>query len=112
VTNRKAEITSEIRKGLLEYLRNKQVNGTEVSLSVKGLESFGAVKDFGKSLETIKGVRAIDQGDFVKGVASYRVTFAGQTGDLAEQVETATFKKRKLEVVAKTGNTLEVNVSK
>ncbi len=112
VTNRKAEITSEIRKGLLEYLRNKQVNGTEVSLSVKGLESFGAVKDFGKSLETIKGVRAIDQGDFVKGVASYRVTFAGQTGDFAEQVETATFKKRKLEVVAKTGNTLEVNVSK
>jgi hypothetical protein len=112
IEDRKAEIIAEVRKAVTEYLRNRQVNGVEVSLSVKGLESFGAVKDFRKSLETIKGVRSIDQGDFAKGVANYRVTYAGQTSELAEQVESSTFKKRKLEVVAATSNTIEVNVAK
>ncbi len=110
IEDRKGEIIGEVRKAVTEHLRNRQMNGVEVALSVKGLESFGAVKDFRKALETIKGVRAIDQGDFAKGVANYRVTFAGQTAELAEQVESSTFKKHKLEVVAATTNTLEVNV--
>ena len=81
-------------------------------MTVKGLESFGAVKDFRQALEAMKGVRSIDEGDLVKGVASYRVTFAGVTSELAEQIESATFKKRKLEVQGKTSSTLEVLVSK
>lgn len=110
IEDRKGEIIADLRKAVTEHLRDRQMNGVEVALSVKGLESFGAVKDFRKALEAIKGVRAIDQGDFAKGVANYRVTFAGQTAELAEQVESSTFKKRKLEVVAATTNTLEVNV--
>ncbi|MDX2014970.1 MAG: hypothetical protein SFW67_32540 [Myxococcaceae bacterium] len=112
VEDRKADIIAEVRKAVTEHLRNRAVNGVEVSVSVRGLESFGAAKDFRKSLETLKGVRAIDQGDFAKGVASYRVTYAGVTSEFAELVESSTFKKRKLEVVAATTNTVEINVGK
>jgi hypothetical protein len=112
IEDRKTDIIGELRKAVSEHLRNRVVNGVEVSVSVRGLESFGAVKDFRKSLETIKGVRSIDQGDYTKGVANFRVTFAGVTSELAEQVEAATFKKRKLEVVGATTNTVEVNVGK
>ncbi|MDP1922566.1 MAG: flagellar assembly protein T N-terminal domain-containing protein [Myxococcales bacterium] len=112
IDDRKADIIGEVRRAVVEHLRNRAVNGVEVSMTVKGLESFGAVKDFRQALEAMKGVRSIDEGDLVKGVASYRVTFAGVTSELAEQIESATFKKRKLEVQGKTSSTLEVLVSK
>jgi hypothetical protein len=111
IDDRKTEIIGELRRAVIDHLRNRAMNGVEVSMSVKGLESFAAVKDFRKALESMKGVKSIDDGDLAKGVASYRVTFAGVTSELAEQIESATFKKRKLEVLGKTSSTLEVLVS-
>jgi hypothetical protein len=107
------QFVSELRKGLLEYLRNKKMNGTEVAMSVSGLPSMGAVNEFSQAIAAIKGVKASEfLNDFKKGTASFRVTFAGDTKDLAEAVEAATFKKKKLEVVGMTSNTMDVALSK
>lgn len=112
VKARSDEITSPMRAAVLEYFRNRQVNGAEISVAVTGLENFGAAQAFKKSLETLKGIKEIDQKDFAKGKAMYRVTYMGTPAELAEALEPTTFKKRKLEVTGVTGNTLEVALGK
>lgn len=112
VQSRKAEITGGVRGGVLEWLRDQSVNGMALQLSVDGLESFGAAKDFKKAIEAIKGIKEATQDGFANGKAAYRVTFLGSAQDLAEQVEAATFKKKKLAIVSVTSNTLEVKVGK
>ena len=81
-------------------------------MSVGGLENFGAAKDFKKSIEAMKGIKDATQDGFVNGKAAYRVTFLGSSQDFAGAIETATFKKKKINVVSVTGNTLEVQVVK
>lgn len=112
IRNRKDEIVTPVRKAILEHFRDQSVNGKKINVSVSGLDSFGAAKDFKKSIEAIKGIKDATQDSFANGKAAYRVTFLGSTSDFAEQVETATFKKKKLNVVSVSGNTLELQVGK
>lgn len=112
IRNRKDEIVGPVRKAILEHFRDQSVNGKKINVSVSGLDSFGAAKDFKKSIEAIKGIKEATQDGFANGKAAYRVTFLGSTSDFAEQLETATFKKKKLNVVSVSGNTLELQVAK
>lgn len=112
VQARKAEISGEVRRGVLEWLRDQSVNGVSLQVSVQGLESFGAAKDFKKAIEAIKGIKEATQDGFANGTAAYRVTFLGSAQDLAEQVEAATFKKKKLAVLSVNNSGLEVKVGK
>ncbi len=109
---RKAEINASLRKAILEYFRNELVNGARLELAVGGLESFTAAKDFKKSIESMKGIKEATQDSFANGKAAYRITYLGSSQDLAEAMEAATFKKKKINVVSVTGNTLEVQVAK
>ncbi len=112
IRDKKEEIVSPVRKAILEHFRDQTVNGRKLNVSVAGLESFGAAKDFKKALESIKGIREATQDSFSNGRAAYRVTFLGSSNDFAEVAESATFKKKKLTVVSVTGNTLELQVGK
>lgn len=112
ITDRKDEIVTPVRKAVLEHFRNQQMNGQKISLTVSGLDSFGAAKDFAKAIGAIKGIRETTQDTFANGKATFRVTFLGSAGALAEQVEQSTFKKKKINIVSQTGNTLEVALGK
>lgn len=109
---KKEEITAPVRKAILEQFRDQTVNGKKINVSVKGLESFGAAKDFKKSIESMKGIKEATQDGFADGKAAYRITYLGSAQDFAELVEASTFKKKKLNIVSVTGNTLEVQVAK
>jgi hypothetical protein len=110
--DRKRDIVDSVRKAVLEHFRNELMNGRRLSVAVSGLDSFTAVKEFEKSIATIKGVRETTQDTFSNGKATFRITFAGKVDDFATEVEQATFKKRKLVVVGSTANTVEINVGK
>ncbi len=105
-------ITGELRNPVLEYLRDKDLNGWEVSMTVSGLADFTAADDFSKSLQSLKNVKSVKAGDFDKGKASYEVSFLGNANDLARAVGAATFKKKKLKVEGVKNNTVEVSVAK
>lgn len=109
---RRDDIVGPMRRAILDHLRDQTVNGKKISLSVAGLDSFGAAKDFKKSMEAMKGIKEATQDGFANGKAAYRVTYLGSAQDFAEQVESATFKKKKLNIVSVSGNTLEVQVGK
>ncbi|MDP3231524.1 MAG: flagellar assembly protein T N-terminal domain-containing protein [Myxococcales bacterium] len=112
VQERKKEIVEGVRKAILEHFRSSATNGIQISMGVSGLEDYGAAKDFKKSIEAIKGVKEAIQDKFDKGKATFRVTFLGNVDDLATEFQQATFKKKKLNVVSATSNTLEVAVAK
>jgi len=112
INDKKAEIVGPMRKAILEHFRDQTVNGKKVEVSVSGLESFGAAKDFKKSMESIKGIKEVTQDGFANGKAAYRVTFLGSSQDFAEVVEGSTFKKKKLNIVSVSGNKMEVQVAK
>ncbi len=109
---RREDIVAPVRKAILDHFRDQAVNGKKITVSVKGLESFTAAKDFKKAMESMKGLKEATQDGFADGKAAYRVTFLGSTQDFAELVEAATFKKRKINVVSVSGNVLEVQVTK
>ena len=109
---RKDEINGAVRKSILEHFRNEFVNGTRFDLAVSGLDSFGAAKDFKKSIESLKGLKEATQDSFSNGKAVYRVTFLGNAEEFADQLEASTFKKKKLSIVSQNGNVLEVQVAK
>lgn len=112
IQERKTEIVDSVRKSVLEHFRNEVSNGKRISMAVSGLDSFTAAKDFKKSIEAIKGIKEATQDTFANGKATFKVLYAGNVDDLATEVEQATFKKKKLNVVSATGNTLEVAVAK
>lgn len=112
IRSKKDEIVGSVRRAVLEHFRSEQMNGKQISLSVSGLENFGAVKDFKKSIEAIKGMKEATQDTFSNGKATFKLMYSGTVDDLANEVEAATFKKKKLNVVSATGNTLEVAVAK
>ena len=112
IRDKRDEIVAPIRRAILEHFRDQTVNGKKINVSVGGLENFGAAKDFKKSIEAMKGIKDATQDGFVNGKAAYRVTYLGSSQDFAEAIESATFKKKKLNVVSVTGNTLEVQVGK
>lgn len=109
---RKAEIAAGVRRGILEHLRNQFVNGRAITMTVGGLESFGAAKDFRKSMDALKGMKDTVQDGFAGGKASYRVTYLGNAQELAEQLEASTFKRRKLNVLSVSSGAVEVQVAR
>lgn len=109
---RKDELVVPMRKAMLEHLRDQQVNGVEIAMTVSGLESYASVDQFKKSLEALKGIKEAQRGDFAAGKASFKVTFLGTSAQLAEAVEGSTFKKKKLSVTAVKNNAVEVAVAK
>lgn len=112
INDKRAEIVGPVRKAVLEHFRDQTVNGKKVEVNVAGLTSFGSAKDFKKSIESIKGIKEVTQDSFQNGKAVYRVTFLGSSSDFAEAIESATFKKKKLNIVSVTSNKLEVQVGK
>ncbi len=112
IKDKRDEIVAPMRKAILEYFRDQTVNGKKVEVTVAGLESFGSAKDFKKSIEAMKGIKEVTQDGFVNGKAGYRVIYLGTSQDFAEAIESATFKKKKLNIVSVTGNKLEVQVGK
>ncbi len=112
INDKRAEIVGPVRKAVLEHFRDQTVNGKKVEVNVAGLDSFGSAKDFKKSIESIKGIKEVTQDSFQNGKAVYRVTFLGSSSDFAEAIESATFKKKKLNIVSVTSNKLEVLVGK
>jgi hypothetical protein len=109
---RKAEIAAGVRRGILEHLRDQFVNGRAITMTVGGLESFGAAKDFRKSMDALKGMKDTVQDGFAGGKASYRVTYLGNAQELAEQLESSTFKRRKLSVLSVSSGAVEVQVAR
>ncbi len=105
-------ITTPVRKAILEAFRDQQVNGKKLNVTVSGLDSFGAAKDFKKALEAISGIKEAVQDNFSDGKADFRVVYLGSSSDFAAVAEASTFKKKKLNVVSVSGNTLELKVGK
>jgi hypothetical protein len=112
IQGRKGEIIDSVRKGVLENFRNAITNGQEISMVVAGLENYSSAQQFAKSIETMNSIKSVEQQQFEKGKATYRVSFVGTTAQLAEAVEAVTFKKRKIEVTTVNGNKLELQVAK
>lgn len=112
IKQKREDICAPVRKAILDHFRDQVVNGKKINVSVSGLDSFGAAKDFKKAIESIKGLKEATQDGFQNGKAAYRITFLGTAQDFAEQVESSTFKKKKLNIVSVSGNTLEVQVGK
>lgn len=109
---RKDAIVEPARRAILEHLRDQAVNGRKIALSVSGLDGLGQAKDFQKALQAIKGVKETTADGFADGKATYRVSFLGSVDELGLEVESATFKKKKLAVVSASGNVLELKVGK
>jgi Flagellar assembly protein T, N-terminal domain len=112
VTARKGEIIDSVRKGVLENFRSAITNGQDISMTVGGLENYTSAQQFRKSIESMKSIKAVEQQQFDKGRATYRVSYVGTTAQLAEAVEAVTFKKRKIEVTTMAGNKLELQLGK
>ncbi len=106
------KILSEFRGAILESLRDAEMNGNRVVVSVKGLPDYAAVQDFKKAVGVISNVREVRPGQFGGGKAEFDIVFVGTTDDLADKISAATFKRKKLSVTGVTGNTLEVTVAK
>lgn len=112
IRTKKDEIVAPVRKAILEHFRDQAMNGRKISLVLSGVADFGDVEDFEAALGTIKGAKQVTQDSFANGKAAFRVNYLGSSKDFAKELRTATFKKKKLNIVSQSGNTLEVQVGK
>ena len=102
-------IISELRAPVIEYLRNKDINGNDVTLTVNGLPDLDAVDDFSKSVQTLSNVKHVKtNGDFENGKMQYTVTFSGNAMDFGK----SKFKTKALKVTAVKNNIVEVAIAK
>lgn len=107
--------TKELSVSLKEKLLtawNKQLGGTgRVRVTVKGLESLGALNELKTlMLQNMRGVKGIDQKRFAKGQADLDVRLEGPADSLAQALEGKPLQKQKLSVTAVTPNTIEVTL--
>jgi hypothetical protein len=106
-------IISELRAPVIEYLRNKDVNGNDVTLNVNGLPDLDAVDDFSKSVQTLTNVKQVRaNGDFDNGKMQYTVTFTGNAMDFGKALGKSKFKAKALKVTAVKNNLVEVAIAK
>jgi hypothetical protein len=106
-------IIAELRNPVVEYLRNKAVNGNDVTVVVSGLPDFTSVGDFSESLKTIKDVTVVKQaGDFENGKMQYMVTIAGNASDLGRLLDRSKYKAKTLKVTAVKNGAVEVAIAK
>jgi hypothetical protein len=109
---RKDRIAGPVRQAALEYFRNREMNGAELSVAASGLGNYAGAQDFKKALEALPGVKEVEQQEFKAGVGNFRVTFQGSSSDFADAVGKATFKKKKLDVTEVSGNKVVLAVAK
>ena len=106
-------IIAELRNPVIEYLRNKAVNGNDVTLIVSGLPDINAVDDFSASMKAIKDVSEVKQnGDFENGKMQYTVTILGSAMDLGKLLGKSKYKARALKVTAVKNTVVEVAIAK
>jgi hypothetical protein len=106
-------IVAEVRNPVLENLRDSEMNGNRVVMSVSGLNDYASVQGFKKQLSSISKVKDVKPGTFGNGKAEFDVTYVGTTDDLAEAIgKNSTLKKKKVSVTGVTANTLELMVAK
>jgi hypothetical protein len=106
-------IISELRSPVIEFLRNRDVNGNDVMLTVNGLPDLDAVDDFGKSVQTLSNVKQVKtNGDFENGKMQYTVTFSGNAMDFGKALGKSKFKTKSLKVTAVKNNIVEVAIAK
>ncbi len=105
-------IIRPMRSAIVEYLRNEQVNGADLTVTVSGLSSMGMVDDFQKAIETVKAVSSVRQGDFAAGTAKYTVKFQGDAKEFARAMEASTFKKKKITVSGALNNVVTLQLAK
>lgn len=106
------EIMGEVRKAVTEHLRNAEINGNRVVVSVMGLGEYASVRNFQKVLGELSGMREVKSDTFKNNKALYNLTYVGSTDDLADTLGTKTFRGRKISVTGVTGNTLELVLAK
>lgn len=112
VRRRAAEVTGPVRAAALEAFRSRELNGNELTVAAAGLGNYAGAKDFKAALEALPGVKEVEQLDFKAGVGSFRVTFRGSSGDFADAVGKASFKKKKLDVTEVSGNKVGLALGK
>jgi hypothetical protein len=106
-------IIAELRNPVIEYLRNKAVNGNDVTLIVSGLPDINAVDDFSASMKAIKDVSEVKQnGDFDNGKMQYTVTLLGSAMDLGKLLGKSKYKAKALKVTAVKNTVVEVAIAK
>ncbi len=106
-------IINELRTPVVEYLRDKSVNGNDITLSVSGLADLSAVDDFSDSVKTLKDVSEVKQnGDFENGKMQYTVTVAGSAMDFGKLLGKSKYKAKALKVTAVKNNVVEVAIAK
>jgi hypothetical protein len=106
-------IIADLRAPVIEYLRDKAVNGNNVTLIVSGLPDIGAVDEFSDSVKTLKEVTQVKQdGDFDNGKMQYTVTFTGTAMDFGKLLGKSKYKTKALKVNAVKANAVEVAIAK
>lgn len=109
--NTAPEIVSTTFAAVFEDLRNQDVNGSQVSMVVAGID-FEAAEDFEHAVNAVSGVKSVRSGDFADGKANYNVIFMGNATDFGKALKGTSFKKRKIVVTAVKTNLVEVTVAK
>jgi hypothetical protein len=106
-------IVNELRTHVIEFIRNRDVNGYELDVVVKGLSDFAAAQDFKKALAAMKDVKEVRSRDFKGGVAQYEVSFLGNAEDFSNAIgSTTSFQKKTVKVSGMEHNTVEVSIGK
>lgn len=106
-------IISELRTPVIEHLRDKGINGNDVTLIVSGLPDIGAVDEFSESVKTLKEVSQVKQdGDFDNGKMQYTVTVTGSAMDLGKLLGKSKYKAKALKVTSVKSNAVEVAIAK
>lgn len=107
-------IVNELRTPVIENLRNKVVNGNDVTLIVSGLPDIGAVDEFSDSVKTLKEVAGVKQdGDFDNGKMQYTVTVVGTSPmEFGKLLGKSKYKAKPLKVTAVKANAVEVAIAK
>lgn len=111
-TKKGQDIVGNVRKAVLEYLRNAEQNGNRVVMNVSGLTEFAAVQNFKRIVSQATGVREVKPGTFGHGKAVFDVVYVGETDALAEYLGGKKFKGHTISVTGVTGNTLELTLAK
>jgi hypothetical protein len=117
-------IVADVRRAVVEHLSQAEQNGTQVVMTVQGLEDFKAVKTFKDVLSrTLAGVSDVKQGSFQKGQVQFDLRYRGTTEALAETLGERTFQKKLAEalggkaptrasVTGVTSNTVELTLAR
>lgn len=105
-------IVGELRTPVVEYLRDKAVNGNDVVVAVSGLPDLDAVEELEKSMGALDKVTKVTTGDFQGGKVEFTVAYGGTAKELGSALKSKSVKKKKIQVVGLMNNKVEIALSK